>query len=152
MTLGSEEEIVATEDQIFNVTTRSNNNVSGGVGDHLYPYLPATYLGFLCVVGIVANSFVIFFFAAFPVVSQRDKLHIIKTSLLSCSCSAYICNPLWKNHRQTSQVTFFISSQRCLYHAAALSQWTNYVTMYHASHGALGLKTHPTKVKVFLKV
>ena len=75
MALGSEEDIVVTEDHIFNVTTRNNSGVGG---DQLYPYLPATYLGFLCVGGIVANSFVIFFFAAFPVVSQRDKLRIIK--------------------------------------------------------------------------
>ena len=65
MTLGSEQDVVETEDQIFNVTTRNTSHF-----EEFYPYLPATYLGFLCVVGIVSNGLVIWFFAACPVVSK----------------------------------------------------------------------------------
>ena len=71
MTLVEKELVTAREiserEEIYDPT---NPDPTSSWHQYIFPYLPVTYLGILCIVGIISNSLVIFFFAACPVVSH----------------------------------------------------------------------------------
>ena len=79
MTLVEKELVTAREiseaEEIFDDPT--NPDPTSSWHQYIFPYLPVTYLGILCIVGIISNSLVIFFFAACPVVSHSNSSKIV---------------------------------------------------------------------------
>ena len=87
MTLVEKELVTAREiseaEEIFDDPT--NPDPTSSWHQYIFPYLPVTYLGILCIVGIISNSLVIFFFAACPVVS-----HFFNSSKPALAVNAYL--------------------------------------------------------------